>query len=161
MSSVAVFFSCFFVASNYWAPLIGIGLIFGWWPIIRDAARALRRKQFELKFIISLTIMAALLAGRELMALALILLVLAGDELVNAVLRKVDKRLESFIGLTPQKAEIKVNEKITEVAIENIKKDDVVVIKPGKLVPVDGLLVDDNTWVSEAFLTGESKPIKK
>ena len=107
MSSVAVFFSCLFVASNYWAPLIGIGLIFGWWRIIRDAARALRRKEFELKFIISITIIAALLAGRELMALALILLILAGDELLNLVLRKVDKRLESIIAIAPQKAEIK------------------------------------------------------
>lgn len=69
--------------------------------------------------------------------------------------------LRGLLKLSPKTAVIEVDGVETEVAIEQVKKGDVFVIRPGESIPVDGIVIEGNSAVNEAALTGESIPVDK
>lgn len=69
--------------------------------------------------------------------------------------------LRGLLKLSPKTAVIEVDGVETEVAIEQVKKGDVFVVRPGESIPVDGIVIEGNSAVNEAALTGESIPVDK
>lgn len=69
--------------------------------------------------------------------------------------------LSEVAKLLPKKAHLIKAKKTLDVPIDQLKKDDIVLIKPGEKVPADGLIIKGSANFNEAHLTGESKPIKK
>ena len=74
---------------------------------------------------------------------------------------KTKEAIQSLMMITPNKATIIKNEKEIEVTLDEIKKGDIVVCKPGEKIAVDGEIIDGITHVDESFVTGESVPSKK
>ena len=74
---------------------------------------------------------------------------------------KTTDALKGLMKLAPKIAVILVNGKETTVAIEQVKKGDVFVVKPGESIPVDGVVVKGHSAVNESALTGESIPVDK
>lgn len=71
------------------------------------------------------------------------------------------RSLELLVKMMPSTAHLIINEKAEEVAVDQLKKDDVVMVKPGEKIPVDGFVLEGESYVDESMLTGESKPVKK
>ena len=71
------------------------------------------------------------------------------------------RSLELLVKMMPSTAHLIQNEKVEEVAVEQLKKDDAVMVKPGEKIPVDGFVLEGESYVNESMLTGESKPVKK
>lgn len=69
--------------------------------------------------------------------------------------------LKSLMKLAPKTAVILRDGKETEVSIDEVRKGDIFVVRPGENIPVDGLVLDGNSAVNEAALTGESIPVDK
>ncbi len=69
--------------------------------------------------------------------------------------------LKGLMKLAPQTAVILTEGRETEVPIEQVKKGDIFVVRPGENIPVDGVVVEGNSAVNEAALTGESIPVDK
>ena len=65
------------------------------------------------------------------------------------------------MGLQSKKASLVKNNEIVLVDIEEVEKGDVVLVKPGESIPVDGKVVEGSTNVDESMLTGESIPVRK
>lgn len=74
---------------------------------------------------------------------------------------KTTDALKSLIRLAPKIAVILVDGKETPVPIDNVKKGDIFVVRPGESIPVDGIIIDGNSAVNESALTGESIPVDK
>ena len=74
---------------------------------------------------------------------------------------KTKEALQKLVTITPKNATIIKNEKEVEVTIDEIKKGDIVICKPGEKVAVDGVVIDGATHMDESFITGESVPAKK
>ena len=74
---------------------------------------------------------------------------------------KTTDALKSLMKLSPKTATILVDGAEKEVPIEQVKKGDVFVVRPGENIPVDGIVVDGSSAVNEAALTGESIPVDK
>lgn len=74
---------------------------------------------------------------------------------------KTTDALKSLMRLAPKKAVILKNGEEQEVSIEQVKKGDLFVVRPGENIPVDGIVVDGSSAVNEAALTGESIPVDK
>lgn len=74
---------------------------------------------------------------------------------------KTTNALKSLIKLTPKKAVIIVDGKEKEINAPEIKKGDIFVVKPGEIIPADGIIVDGHSAVDESALTGESIPVDK
>lgn len=71
------------------------------------------------------------------------------------------KALEKLAQLLPDKAHLVVDEKIVDVKLSDLKKDDVVLVKAGEKIPSDGIIIEGESFIDESMLTGESKPVLK
>ena len=84
-----------------------------------------------------------------------------GRNLDHMSKEKTKEAIQQLVQITPSFAIIKKDGKEVEVTLDEIKKGDILIAKPGSKIAVDGVVISGTTHVDEAFLTGESKPIKK
>ena len=91
----------------------------------------------------------------------LVTIMLLGHWLEMASVAKAENALDAISKLLPDKAEKLVNGKPKQVLVSELKVGDLVLIRPGSSIPVDGLIVDGSSSVDEAAITGESKPVGK
>ncbi len=91
----------------------------------------------------------------------LVTIMLLGHWLEMASVAKAENALDAISKLLPDKAEKLVNGKPKQVLVSELKVDDLVLIRPGSSIPVDGVIVDGSSAIDEAAITGESKPVSK
>lgn len=91
----------------------------------------------------------------------LVTIMLLGHWLEMASVAKAENALDAISKLLPDKAEKLVNGKPKQVLVSELKVGDLVLIRPGSSIPVDGVIVDGSSSVDEAAITGESKPVSK
>jgi Cu2+-exporting ATPase len=91
----------------------------------------------------------------------LIDIMLLGHWLEMKSIKGASKALELLVKMMPSTAHIIQNGETKEIKVEELKKDDVVMVKPGEKIPVDGLVLEGESHLDESMLTGESKPVKK
>ena len=91
----------------------------------------------------------------------LVTIMLLGHWLEMASIAKAENALDAISKLLPDKAEKLVNGRPTHVLVSELRVGDVVLIRPGSSIPVDGVIIDGNSSVDEAAITGESKPVSK
>lgn len=71
------------------------------------------------------------------------------------------KALQSLVALLPNDVTVERNGQALHVKLDELVKNDIVVIKPGEKVPADGDVVEGFSYVNESMLTGESVPVKR
>ncbi|MDU5988072.1 MULTISPECIES: heavy metal translocating P-type ATPase [Anaerococcus] len=71
------------------------------------------------------------------------------------------KSLESLMNLAPKKARILKDKKEVEILVEDLKKGDLILVRPGEAIPVDGIVKEGSSLVDESAITGESIPVNK
>lgn len=91
----------------------------------------------------------------------IIALILLGKFLESRSKGKTSEAIKKLMGLQPKTAIIMVDEKEVEVSIDEVLVGDIVVVKPGEKIPVDGKIVFGHTSIDESMLTGESMPVEK
>ena len=91
----------------------------------------------------------------------IITLILFGKLLEAKTKGQTSSAIKKLIGLQPKKAKIIENGAEKEVLIENLKVGDIVIVKPGEKIAVDGRIVEGVTSIDESMLTGESLPVSK
>ncbi len=74
---------------------------------------------------------------------------------------KTKEAIKELVQITPMEAVVKRNKKEMKVTIDEVKKDDILISKPGMKIAVDGVITFGETYLDEAFITGESVPVKK
>lgn len=91
----------------------------------------------------------------------LITLVLLGKLLEARAKGKTSSALEALINLQPKTAHVERDGVMQELAVDQMKKGDIFLVRPGESVPVDGIIIEGNSSLDEAMLTGESMPLNK
>ncbi|WP_428832253.1 heavy metal translocating P-type ATPase [Geoglobus acetivorans] len=71
------------------------------------------------------------------------------------------RALEELVKIMPSTAHLIRNGEVEEVPVEQLNPGDVVLIRPGEKIPVDGIVVEGESYVDESMLTGESRPVTK
>lgn len=95
-------------------------------------------------------------------SVAMIVTLITVGKLLEAISKgKTTNALESLMKLAPKTATLIRSGKETEVLIEEVKIDDIFVVRPGENIPVDGKIIEGNTAINESALTGESIPVDK
>ena len=79
----------------------------------------------------------------------------------NSSKEKTKEALKELVQITPSKALLSYDGEIKEIDIDEIKKGDILISKPGSKIAVDGIIIDGIAHIDESFLTGESSPVKK
>ncbi|MDM7511386.1 copper-translocating P-type ATPase [Lactobacillus delbrueckii] len=145
--------------------LIGAG------PYIQSAWAALKRHQANMNSLIaigtSVTYVYSLFAyftGRPVYfesAAFILISVLLGDALEEKMHDRAAASLNKLLELQASEAEVKRGEDFVKLPLDQVKAGDVIKVRPGGKVPVDGRLVSGQSSVNEAMVTGESMPVAK
>lgn len=94
-------------------------------------------------------------------AAMILTLITVGKMLESYSKGKTTDALKGLMKLAPKTATILVDNVETEVSIEQVKKGDIFIVRPGENIPVDGIVLHGNSAVNESALTGESIPVDK
>ena len=91
----------------------------------------------------------------------IITLIMLGKYLETVTKGKTSEAIKKLMGLAPKTAIIIKDGKEIEISIDEVEVDDIIMVKPGEKMPVDGIVVEGTTAVDESMLTGESIPVEK
>lgn len=94
-------------------------------------------------------------------AAVIITFILLGKFLEEKAKGKTSSSIRKLMGLQPTKVTVLRNFALTEIPIQEVKTDDLVVVKPGDRIPVDGTVTEGSSFVDESTITGEPLPVEK
>ena len=94
-------------------------------------------------------------------AAVILTLITLGKYLESVSKGKSSQAIKKLMGLSPKTAVILRNDKEVQIKLEDVSVGDIVLVKPGEKLPVDGEVIEGNTSVDESMLTGESIPVDK
>lgn len=141
--------------------ILKLSIILGLVPLTVDIFSSILNKRFGVDLIALVSITGSLLLG-EYLAGAVILLMLSGGEYLESyAMRRSKKELHNLLSLAPRFAQIRKNGIIERIDIEKVKIDDEVIVKPGEIVPVDGIILEGASSFDESTITGEAIPVEK
>lgn len=113
---------------------------------------------FSEHFLMTVATIGAFLVGEYPEGVAVMLFYLVGELLQDMAVDRSRKSISALMDIRPDYANLKVGDSIRKVSPEDVKIGDVIVVKPGEKVPLDGRVIDGVSFVDTAALTGESVP---
>ena len=144
---------------GHWIWLVT--LIIGGIPIILDTVRNMIHRHFAADIIAMLAIITAILSNEALPGVVIVIMQSGGKALEDHAFRKASTSLNALLARSPQTANRKKNNIIEVIDVNSIKIGDLLVVRPGDLVPVDGHVIYNNAVIDESALTGEPIPKTK
>jgi Cd2+/Zn2+-exporting ATPase/Cu+-exporting ATPase len=150
-----------------WRPVANLELIslvatvVGGFPIWKEAIAAVFERRMTMELSMTIAIGAALAIGESFTASVIVLFVLVAEALEHQTVGRGRRAIQQLTDLLPPSATVRDGNNEQEIAIAAIKIGDVVVVKPGARLPVDGEVVDGHSFVDQATITGESLPVEK
>ncbi len=144
----------------------------GGWPFLKGFYKEIKSKGPGMMTLISMAISVAYfyssatvfgLDGEDFFweLSTLIVIMLLGHWLEMKSVLGASKALQLLVSMLPSEAHRVNGETIEDVKLEDLLKDDLILIKPGEKVPADGIISEGSSYLNESMLTGESKPVKK
>ena len=91
----------------------------------------------------------------------ILVFILLGKYLEAVTKGRTSEALKKLIGLQAKTARVIRNRKEVEIPVEDVKVGDIIIVKPGEKIPVDGIVVEGSSFVDEKVITGESMPVLK
>lgn len=113
---------------------------------------------FDEKFLMGIAIIGAICFGEYLEALMVFILYNIGEFLQDKAVEKSKNSISELINLRPDSTNVLVNDEITNKPPQDVKIGDIVVVKTGEKVPLDGIVIDGSASVDTSALTGEAMP---
>ena len=123
--------------------------------------KTLRSGSYGVDILAITAIIATLAVGEYWASLIILIMLTGGDSLEDYAAKKARSELKSLLDNSPQIAHKYEGDQLVELPVEKVKVKDVLVVKPGEVVPVDGTVLSGQSLFDEASLTGESKPVNK
>ena len=136
-------------------------LILGGYPIVKSAIQTLLIPDLNVDTLVSIAAISATAVGAYREAATVIFIMLLGEFLEGVTVGKARKAIASLIQLSPKTAWVRREDKEVQVPIEDVKPKEVVIVRPGERIPVDGKIISGCGSINQSTLTGESIPIEK
>jgi len=128
---------------------------------VRSAIASLREKTLDVDVLMVLAALGAASVGAPFEGALLLFLFSFSNVLQRHALERTQRAIESLLTLRPEKALRKQNGAAELVPIETLSVGDIVIVRPGELIPVDGVVIEGSSHIDESSLTGESLPVSK
>ncbi len=140
-----------------WGAAVALALI----PLTASVVSGLRHGRAGVDVIALLAMAGALALGQELAGAVIALMLAGGNALEDAAGRRARRDLTKLLERAPRIAHRRHDGTLVEVPVDALVPGDVVVVRPGEVVPVDGRVEDGEAVLDEAALTGESLPVTR
>ncbi len=138
-----------------------VATLLGGYPIFKEAVANLLARRMTMELSMTIALAAALAIGEFFTALVIVLFVLVAEVLEGLTVGRGRRAIKDLLDLLPRHAVVRRGEGTQEVEAPDIQVGDVVFVKPGSRVPVDGVVVAGNSFVDQSTITGESLPVEK
>lgn len=152
--------------------LSSILFFYGGWPFLKGLWDELKDKNLGMMTLIAVAITvayvysSAVVFGLEGMDFfwelaTLIVIMLLGHWIEMKSVMGASRALELLVQMMPSEAHLVQGDQIKDIKVDQLKKEDIILIKANEKIPADGTVVDGESHLDESMLTGESKPVKK
>jgi Cd2+/Zn2+-exporting ATPase/Cu+-exporting ATPase len=135
-------------------------VILGGLPIFIDVIRSIFRLQITSRTLMTLGVIAALAVGQWTTAAVVVFLMHVGNYVEDFTARQSRRAVRDLAALTPQMAHIEREGKEVDIPASEVRIDEVVVVRPGEKIPVDGVVISGQATLDQAAITGESMPVE-
>lgn len=142
-------------------PIFAVAIVSGGWFILPKAIRALRRFALDMNVLMTVAVAGAAAIGEWQEGAAVAFLFSLSELLESFSVARARKALSSLMKLSPPVALLKNGESFLEVPVEQIRPDNVILVKSGARIPLDGEVIGGESTVDQAPITGESVPVEK
>ncbi|MEM4312218.1 MAG: cation-translocating P-type ATPase [Nitrososphaerales archaeon] len=129
-------------------------------PILIEALKNFMDNPFSTDLLMGIAGISASVIGFLEEAIAILLLYNLAEYLEAYIVDKAKSVTKKVAQLIPQRA-LRKGSSIQEIRVEDIKVDDIIIVKPGWRIPVDGMIVSGRTLIDNSIITGESLPLEK
>ncbi|MEW6326112.1 MAG: cation-translocating P-type ATPase [Thermodesulfobacteriota bacterium] len=135
--------------------------VFGGWDVTQHAWHALREKHFDTDTLMVMAAIGAALLGEFAEGAFLLFLFSVGHALEERALDRARQAVRALANLAPKTALVRRDGKEAELPVEQLLLNDVVIVRPGARIPIDGDVLAGQSAVNQAPVTGESVPVDK
>lgn len=142
-------------------PLMIFAAIIAGTDIAIRAMRAMMRKQITIELLVTIAATGAIVIGEYWESAAVTFLFVFGSWLEARTLSRTRSSLAGLIKLAPSTALVEIDGKLVEMPLYEVAPGDLVQVRAGDSIPVDGVVIRGTTSINEAAITGESIPVEK
>jgi Cd2+/Zn2+-exporting ATPase len=143
------------------AAILVLATFVGGYDIAKTAYHEVTNRTLGIKTLVTLAAIGAIIIGEYWEAAAVVFLFSLGSYLEGRTMRKTRSALQELLEMTPDTATVRRDGKHQEVPARDVEEGETVIVKPGEKIPVDGDVVDGESAVNQAPVTGESAPVHK
>lgn len=150
-----------------WRPVMRIDAVAftatlaGGYPIFKEAFEAVRERRMTMELSMTIALVAALSIREAFTALVIVFFVLIAEALEHLTVGRGRRAIQDLLDLLPREVNVRRAQGVTRIAAASLGIGDLVVIKPGARVPVDGRVETGHSFVDQSAITGESLPVEK
>lgn len=138
-----------------------IAYFFGGFYTAKEAIQTVAKGGFEIDFLMLVAALGAAILGDWAEGSLLLFLFSLGHALEHFAMEKARKSIAALTELAPKTALLKENGQTREVSIEELQRENIILIKPNTKIPADGIVIKGVSSVNQAPITGESIPVDK
>jgi len=142
-----------------WPVWLALVLIAGY-PIFRNVIRATLHRQIISHTLMTIGVLAAIAVGQWVTALVVVFFMRVGDAVERFTADRARRSLKSLTALAPRTARVDRDGAEIDLPIDQLRPDDIVIVRPGEQIPADGEVLDGQATVDQAAITGESMPVE-
>lgn len=135
-------------------------VLVGWYPVLQNVIAAALRRQVIAHTLMSVGVLAALAVGEWTTAAIVVFFMRVGDFVEHFTTERARRAVKDLTALAPKQARVLRDGAEVMVDIDEVAAGDVVVVRPGDQIPVDGEVVAGSATVDQATLTGEPLPVE-
>jgi len=150
-----------------WQPLrhfdvVGFAaVLIGGYPIFREAFTDLLSRRMTMELSMTIALVSALVIREVFTALLIVFFVLIAEVLEELTVGRGRRAIQDLLDLLPQQVELRRADGVRPASLGELSSGDVVLVRPGGRVPVDGIVVGGHSFIDQATITGESMPVEK
>jgi heavy metal translocating P-type ATPase len=153
--------------TGWWRPFMDrdwlafAGTVIGGFPIYKEAWENLLKRRMTMELSMTIALLSALAIGQFFTAIVIAFFVLFAELLEGYTVGGGRRAIEKLINALPRQVTVRRNGQETELSAEELASGEVIVIRPGERIPVDGTVRKGSSYVDQASITGESLPVEK
>ena len=136
-------------------------ILIGYDIVFKAISHLFKKDMFDENFLMVVATFGAFAISEYKEAIAVILLYKIGEFLQDKAVENSKKKITETIDIREKTANLKTSDGVKKVETKELKIKDIIIVKTGEKIPVDGVLKTDNAKLDMSFLTGESKPVSK
>ena len=153
--------------TGWWRPFMNrdwlafAGTVIGGFPIYKEAWENLLKRRMTMELSMTIALLSALAIGQFFTAIVIAFFVLFAELLEGYTVGGGRRAIEQLINALPRHVTVRRNGEESELRAEELSAGEVIVIRPGERIPVDGIVRKGSSYVDQSSISGESLPIEK